>query len=180
VRHLRRSLAYGYQAASRQHLEHTGRPVVARDIELVGRHAPPDDRIALLGAREPDQDAAGDSLLVFAQTPVRFLGEPRDRSVDASGSLIYGQVHAATLAVLPQLHERSGEKRQAAGLLGDVIDERPHEVAVHNETRYPRGLLDRARELVPLHRTDEHVALTQQAGQPRVGRAGAVVVRPYR
>ena len=106
----------------------------------------------------------------------RLLGQPGDGAANATGTAVGVIAQQAPVPVAPQLEQRSGKQRQAAGLLGDIGDEGLDERALDLELCAARGKLDRADEIVPLHRPHQHVVGAEQLTKARMLAAAAVEV----
>ena len=122
---LDRALVDGQQPALGEHGERPGGVRVALELELVERDAAADERLRLLVvAGEPQQHRPRPAPLGLAQALVGVLGQAGDRPVDAAGALVGAVAKRAPVAALPELEQRGREQRQAAGLAGDVADQR--------------------------------------------------------
>ena len=76
--------------------------------------------------------------------------------------------------------ERVREERKGTGLTLDLGDEHVHEAALDAQSGGPRRLGDRAAKLVRRHRAEQDLVPRDGFGQPGVGGAASVEVRPQR
>ena len=164
------------EAAPGEHVEHARDVLVAVGVELLERDAAADGAAAGVVAGQPQQDAARDGLLAHGQARVRRLGQARDRAAHAAGAPVAGQPQAAALAPLPQLEQRGRQQRQRAGLALDVGEQAVDELGLDARPARGAGKLDRAPQLVALHRADEDMVGRHQRTSSGIRRAVAVEV----
>ena len=116
-----------------------GGALVAVELELVEGNAAADEplRLLVVGAGEAQQHRARPQPLGRTEALVGVLGEARDRAADAA-SLIDLVAQAAARAAA-RLDQGRGEQRQAAGLFGDVTDQRREQPRLDPEPCPPGG-----------------------------------------
>ena len=175
---LGRPLVDGEQAALGEHGEGPGGALVAVELELVEGNAAADEplRLLVVSAGEAQQHRARPEPLGRTEALVGVLGKARDRAADAAASLIDPVAQGAAVAPLPELDEGRGEQRQAAGLLGDVTDQRRDQPRLDPEPRPPGGKLDRPAQLVAAHRPDQELVGADQGRELGVLGAARVEV----
>ena len=142
--------------------------------------APPRERLAVAAGDEPEQDPARDRLLVVAERPERRLGVPADGAADAARPLVGGERQRPAVALAPEVEQRRREERQAAGLAGDVVDERVDERRLDLEPGPLGRPLDRAAELAGAHRPEQDVVRADEVGELDVRREAAEEVGAQR
>ena len=153
------------QAGLGEHGERPGGVRVALELELVERNAAANERLRrllLLRAGQAQQHRPGPEPLGLAQALVGVLGEARHRPLDAAGLLVDAAAKRAAVALLPELDEGCGEQRQAAGLAGDVADQRRDESRLDTQAGPAAGQLDRPAQLVAAHRPDQDLVGAHQ------------------
>ena len=84
------------------------------------------------------------------------------------------------LPALPELEQRGREQRQAAGLTGDVADQRRDESRLRPQPGAAGGQLDRPAQLVAAHRPDQDLVGADERRELRVLGAAPVEVGPDR
>ena len=117
------ALVDGDEPAVGEHREGARGVLVALDVEL-GERDPPADRAWPPRRRPGAAGSPAPAPLGFGQPPVRALRETRDRAADAAARRVVGAAQGASASLLPELEQGGGEQRQAAGLVGDVGDQR--------------------------------------------------------
>ena len=162
------------QAALGEDVEHA--PAVV--AELVERDAPPHGGAAFLGG-QPQQQAPGGDPLVRFEALVGRLGQPRHGAAHAARALVRGEPHVAAVAPLPQLQQRSRQQRQGPRFALAVREQPVRESGLESQSGVPRGQLDRAPQLVVVHRADEDVVGGQQRSKLRICGAATVEVRAH-
>ena len=162
------------QAALGEDVEHA--PAVV--AELVERDAPPHGRAAFLGG-QPQQQAPGGDPLVRFEALVGRLGQPRHGAAHAPRALVRGEPHVAAVALLPQLQQRGRQQRQSPRFALAVREQPVRESGLESQSGVPRGQLDRAPQLVVVHRADEDVVGGQQRSELRICGAATVEVRAH-
>ena len=73
-----------------------------------------------------------------------------------------GQAQLAAVAALPELYERGRQQRKGAGLALDLGDQRPGQLRLDPHACVFGRAFDRAPQLVPGHRTYQHLVLGQE------------------
>ena len=172
---LDRAVARRQQSRVREDREDLCDPLVVVRVELCERYTAADDRGCLAGA-EAEHDRACRVLLLRVEPRVRLLGEPGNGAANATGAPVGLIAEKTAVSAAPQLEQRSGEERQAAGLVGDIADEGLYERALDLQVCTARGKLDGADEVAPLHRPHQHVVSAEQPTEARILAAAAVEV----
>src|SRR5438067_12087264 len=153
---LDRAVARRQQSRVREDREDLCDPLVVVRVELCERYTAADDRSCLAGA-EAKHDRPCRVLLLRVEPRVRLLRESRNGAANATGAPIGLVAETATVSAAPQLEQRGGEERQAAGLAGDIADQGLHERTLDLELRTVRRELDCPGEVARLHWPNQHV-----------------------
>ena len=148
VHELDRGVVGDEQPFAHERREHALDTRVVLGVELGACH-PPSRRRLVVAARgdEPQQDPAPGVAVLVGQRPKCRLRMPRDRAPDAAGLLVRSERQRPAVAAQPEVDERGREQRQAAGLAGDVVDERVDQRRLDVEPCALRGALDRPAQL---------------------------------
>jgi hypothetical protein len=169
VRDLGEPVADGDEPRVGERLEHS---LVA---QLPERDSAPHGCVrALVG--KPEQEPSRRVALVVVEPRVRLLGEPCDCTFDTTRRAVGLVPEHAAASEPPQLEQRCREQRQGAGLPLDLGNERVDERRLDLEPGERGRRLDRAAELVRLHRPDQHLAPAHELGEAAVLGAAAVEV----
>ena len=170
VHEFNRAVVDDEQPPLHERSEHARDARVVLGVELLARHAPPRERLALAARDEPEQDPARDPLFVVGQRPERRLGVSADGSADAARPLVGGERQRTTVAFAPEVEQRRREERQPAGLARDVVDERVDERRLDFESDPLGRPFDRAPQFGRAHRPEEDVVRSYKIRQLDVGR----------
>ena len=166
----------GQQSVFGQALHDRREHVVALEIELRPRDAPPRDDPVVAARHEPEEEAVDGRALRLGQVLVRSFGEPRDRPTDAAEPLVRLEPKPSVPARHPELDERRREQRQPARLVRDLVDERLRECRLDAHAGAAGRQLDRSAKLVRAHRPNQHLVRGNEAREGRVRAAVTVVV----
>jgi hypothetical protein len=158
VHELDRPVVGDEQPSLDQRREHARDPLVVVGVELVACCAPARDRFTAAAVDEPEQNPARHLLLIVAERGEGGLGMASDGASNASRALVGGERERVVFAFAPEVEQRRREERKAAGLAGDIVDERVHERRLDLETRALGRPFDRAAELTAAHRPEQDVA----------------------
>ena len=174
---LERLLAHSHETAVGENRHDASSILVRLELELRERRAAADGVVAV-DARQPQEDPAGGLRCSgvkpsYASSAIRATA-PRTPPL----SRYVSSRQRPTVTVLPELDERRGEQGQPARLVDDVGDEGVHERGLDVQAGAARGQLDRAPQVVRLHRADEDVVLRELGGERGEGRKAAVEVGP--
>jgi hypothetical protein len=173
-------LALGEQPLVGQGVQHRPDTLVTALGELVEGHPASDHCLALARPDQPQEDPTSGVLVVGVELLPGPFGQPSHRAVHPSGLLVGGQGQGAAVAVLPAFQQRTRQQGQPPGLGGDLVDHGLGQAWLQPQPGPAGGQLDRAAQLVGVHRADQQVVGGKEAGQGGVGGAVAVVVGPHR
>ena len=164
VRDLGCTVADRHEASIGERGEHARRTGFG---ELGQRHVPANVRL-FAGSGEATENTSTDRAVIGAELEVGLLGEAGDRAGDSACLQVAGAGEHDPTATHPRLEQRRGEKRECAGLGGDVVGNRVRESRLESESGALRGPHDRRSNLIGGHRTDEHLAVAHEAGERRM------------
>src|SRR5439155_9952205 len=136
---------------------------------------------ALAELRQPEEDVAGECLLVGCESlPILGFRRLRDRSLDAACLQVADQRQRAIAPSLPRLEQAVRQERQRARLADDVAQDPFDEPRFENEARALRRTLDRPSQLLLAHRPDERLMILERCRKSWVLGAATVKVGPQR
>ena len=164
------------EAAVGQHVEHPAHLVVALGVELLERDAPAHRAARGVLAGQPQQDPARHGLLMGVELSVRRLGQPPDRAEDAARPLVRRERSVRPSRSCQSSSSALDSSGRAPGAPSTSASRRSDELGLDAQPGALRRQLDRAAQLLVLHRADEDVVGAQQRAELRVGRAVAVEV----
>ena len=151
--------------------EHARDARVVLGVELVARHAPPRERLALAARRRAGAGSGARSLCSSSSSDLNAASACRPTAAaDAAGPLVARERQRATVALAPEVEQRRREERQPAGLAGDVVDERVDERRLDLESDPLGRPLDRAPQLGRAHRPEQDVVRSDEVRELDVRR----------
>jgi hypothetical protein len=124
-------------------------------VELGEPGRSPDERTALVGVGQPDEQAPGDLALLLVQGRPGRLGGPAQRSRDAAGLQVSGQGEPIPSPALPGADQRRREQGQGTRPAEDVGDHRIDELVLDGQANRAGGLPDDVAQFRVGERRDE-------------------------
>ena len=149
-------------------------------VELCARRAPSRERLAVAARDESQQDPTSDRSLVGVERLKGRLGVPADCAADAVRPFVRRLGERRPVPLAPEVEERRLEKRQAARLARDVVDQCVDERRLDLQPDPLGGPLDRAAKLRRAHRPEQSVVRADEVGELPIGRETAEEVRAQR
>jgi hypothetical protein len=160
--------------------EHARDALVLVGVELRARRPATGERVAVTARDEPEQDPASDRSVGGVERLEGRLRVPAHGAADAVSPFIGGHRERRSVAVAPEFEECGLEEREAAGLAGDVVDERVDEGRLDLQANALGWSLDRAAKLRRAHRPEQGVVRSDEIGELSMRREAAEEVRTQR
>ena len=157
VRHVEPLAVERQQPARHEGVDHRAahRTSVAVEVELLQPGGAPDERTALVGVGQPDEQSAGGLPLFLVQCCPGLLRGTGQGSRDAAGLQVAGEGEPIPPPALPRTDQRGREQGQRPRSPEDVGDHRIHELVLDSQPDGGRRLPDDVAQFGLVQRRDE-------------------------